>query len=139
MIKQVLMILLSQLSLSLKKKNKPKTTIKETNYVVLSYLSHNIFYYKSLEHLLCSFLCILITILNFFKGRVHISVYWTIYWMIECTDLSVIVHVIIKENSLHWVCLKTKGFLSVASIKLQKATLALFRKNKGQYSISCQW
>lgn len=40
-----------------------------------------------------------------------------------------------KENKL---CLKTKGFLSVAGIKLQKAALALFR-NKGQYSISCQW
>lgn len=77
--------------------------------------------------------------LIFFKGRVHISVYGNICWMVECTDLSDMVHRILKENGLQWVCLKTKGFLSVASIKLQKAILALFRNSKGQYSISCQW
>lgn len=35
---------------------------------------------------------------NFFKGRVHISVYGNIYWMIECTDERV--HTILKENGL---------------------------------------
>lgn len=63
--------------LSLKKEtNKWTTKQKKTphpNYDIC-YLCGNIFCYTSLEHLLCSFLCILIKLKKKLKDRIHISI-----------------------------------------------------------------